>query len=116
MTFVGTAIVSAAGLIGAYEAFLSMFVQRSTLLVWLLTPLVWLVSWVLNGPLGRFRLAYLVLCTLVIVTNAAFYAVVTWAVLRLVRRHIGESKIVSFRESCVSGRKSKGQAWFDRLH
>lgn len=93
MALVRMAIVSAACVIGAYEAFLSVFVQRSTLLVWVLAPLVWPASWVLSGPVGRFRLSYLVFYVLVIVANAAFYGIVSWAVLRLIRKRIGESKI-----------------------
>lgn len=100
MTFVGMAIVSA-GSIGAYEAFLSMFVQRSTLLVWILAPLVWPVSWVLNGPVGRFRLAYLVLCTLVIITNATFHAVVSAVVGRLIRRRINGSQDLSPKKRTI---------------
>ena len=78
---------------GAYEAFLSMFIQRPTVLVWLLAPLVWPVSWLLNGPTGKFRLAYLLLCVLVIATNAALYAFLSWAVLGLLLRRTSQRNI-----------------------
>jgi hypothetical protein len=92
MTFVEAVIASVAGIVGAYEAFLSMFVQRRTVLVWLSAPLVWPVSWLLNGPMGKFGFAYLLLCVLVIATNAALYAFLSWAVLGLLRRWARPSK------------------------
>lgn len=91
MTLVESVIACAAAIVGAYQAFLSMFVQRPKLLVWISSPLVWPASWVLNGPVGRFRLAYLIICAFVIATNAAVYALLSWGVLRFARRQLRES-------------------------
>jgi hypothetical protein len=88
MTVVESVIASVAAIVGAYEAFLSMFVQRSRLLVWISSPLVWPASWVLNGPIGRFRLAYLVVYVVVIASNAATYALLSWLVLRFARQRL----------------------------
>lgn len=88
MTFTESAIGCIAAVIGAYEAFLSMFVQRPSVLVWILSPPVWPVSWILDGPLGRFRLAYLILSVVVIAVNAAIYAIVGWAGVHFLRKRL----------------------------
>jgi hypothetical protein len=88
MTFTESVFAGATAFFGAYEAFLSMFVQRPSVVVWILSPLVWPVAWVLNGPLGRHRLAYLVLCTLVIGANAAVYAFAGYGVIRFLGRQL----------------------------
>jgi len=86
MTLGEVLIACIAAIFGAYQAFLSMFIQRPPAFVWLLSPIVWPISWLLNGTLGRYRLLYLLLCILGLVVNAALYAFLALGLVRFVRQ------------------------------